>query len=588
MGKKQRSILKVGEWSIYPILFHPSKPDQQGYCGVLIRITNRKKGYDVEVYNQLGERVKCRPVDFINGKVNGGTEQAHADIQNRIIEGLKVRIAEYIAINKHFNKELIMRSVYPSQFVNNHRKKRTKYVTIPITLQGRVVDSYQLEKQEVKELITPLLSKQTFINASDDPIIDGKPKTITGIFDSETGESMIESIEDFEHIVASEKYDKDKSDRIAKMTPIERYNHDEYDKSNIFHVVGQILYLYKNPKTKKPYTKNWKMAIMKLFDYRSRFKPKQHVSDLSVEWIEAVITAIKDSGYSTAHPKHFNVFKYDPNIFVKSKIGFYNDLSLEKFIKNLKEVFRYLIDEEKLPFIKIDKISYEDFNLVKVTQTTKTDFYLYKEEFDKLFYFEFKKDKNYSVEQLSTARDLFILQTYLGGLRPNELYTRDGEENITILDEGNGLKKVHYYISKDGKSDNENPICTYADAILKKYNYNFQSVLIEYSLYCKLLKAIAMQVFDRVIIKTEERDGKKKKLKLNIKNEFESYFARRTFQKLLKDIRIVNHDIKAFTGHKTSDVQDHYIPFWTIQEKREVMDSIKPEKSLNFKVIDGQ
>jgi hypothetical protein len=42
-------------------------------------------------------------------------------------------------------------------------------------------------------------------------------------------------------------------------------------------------------------------------------------------------------------------------------------------------------------------------------------------------------------------------------------------KDLSILDDEKCLKKVHYFISKAG-DDNENPICSYSDIILKKYD----------------------------------------------------------------------------------------------------------------------
>jgi integrase len=570
MGKSQNSSLKVGRWSIYPKIIS-NKPDKEGNCGVIIRITDRTKNVDVEVYDGLGQRIKCKPSAFANGKINSGFEQDIINTYNRIIESMKVRLAEYASRKSHFNKDLLLNHIYPTQFLNTHKKKRTKYITIPVhSKTGEVVSSYEIEKKEVQELLSN-------VDLSNDP---------------ETGEPAIQDDEDFFHIVASEKLTKDQREKKLKhlaevelMSPLERYQKGEFNKGNIFDVAGQVLFLNKNEKAKKPFSNNWKMAVMKLFEYRSRFQPLENVKDLSTQWVIDLITTIKEKGYSKAHPKKFNPFSYKADPFKNSGIAYYNDLSLEKFIKNLKEVFRWLGDEGKLPKIDIDKIKYEDFNLARVTQHTKKDYYLTKEEFDSLLSFKFKdclyikktgksiKNISYTKEQLGQARDLFILQTYLGGLRPNEMY----DDNVSILSDGKGAKKVHYYISKDGKVENENPICSYSDIILKKYDYKFDKILIEYSTYCQMLKVIASQIFDRVIIKTEERDGQKKKLKLNIADEFESYFARKTFQMLLKEeANISSYDLKEFVGHKISDVQGHYITY-TLKRKREIMESIKPK-----------
>jgi hypothetical protein len=249
----------------------------------------------------------------------------------------------------------------------------------------------------------------------------------------------------------------DEQKRRKLLPPLERYKNGEYDKSNIFEVLGQILFLNKS-RTKK-YSGNWKMAVMKMFDYRSRFEPKDHVKDLSDKWVDDFITTIMTNGFSKAHPKHFNPFNYDSNIFVKSEIGFYNDLSLEKFIKNTKEIFRHFSTEELLPMVNVDKIKYENYHLSNVYQETEKDFYLTKPELDKLFFHKFKDS------ELSRIRHLFLLQFWFGGLRPKEELLNEGA--VSVLPDGDGGKKVVYIISKDTGLTNENPITTYSDLILK-------------------------------------------------------------------------------------------------------------------------
>ena len=373
---------------------------------------------------------------------------------------------------------------------------------------------------------------------------------------------------------------------LKKINPKERYEEGLYDKTNIFEVAGQILFLQKSKNIY--YTDNWKMAVMKMFDYRSRFKPKENVIDFNKDWLDTFITTIKEQGYSCGHAHKFNPFNYDPDIFTKTGTKKYVDTSLEKFIKNCKEVFGYLMKKQILPFFDIDEILYTDYGLLNTgkkkgkDEGKKKDFLLYKEEIDKLLYYnDFKDDIfttsdgkkiNYKKQELEKGRDLFILQFFFGGLRANELY-----RDIQILNDEKGLKKVHYYVSKDGEGTNENPICSYSDIVLKKYNYDVKSVLIEYSKYCQILKLIGRQVFDRVIIYNEQIDGIKSKIRVNIKDELESHFARRTFKQFLKERKKSQEERNEFTGNRNNSVDSLHYTTYTIAMKREVMDTIKPE-----------
>lgn len=402
---------------------------------------------------------------------------------------------------------------------------------------------------------------------------------LTWHFDVDNETTFLSSETEKKILTFKEAKDLEKlAEKIKELSPLERYQNGHYNKENIFEVVGQILFL--NKSKHKPYSKNWKMGVMKLFDYRSRVKPLENVKDLSVEWIDEFISYIKEHGYSKAHPKHFNPFDYDPEVFAKSETGLYNDLSLQKLIKNVKEVFRHLISENRLPVINIDKIKYEDYNLTNVKQDTEEHFYLTKPELDKLFHFNSFKDVLankrliYSKEMLAKARDLFILQFWFGGLRPREELLLD--DGITILDDGYGGKKVHYFISKDSNTTNENPICTYSALILEKYNYDFESIKIDYTNYSKILKEIGKQVFNRKIIKYVQFNGKLEKQETNVNKEFTSYFARRTFEQILNFAGVNQADTAAFTGRKLNLGSIKNYRSLTYEQKRGIMEKIKP------------
>lgn len=76
--------------------------------------------------------------------------------------------------------------------------------------------------------------------------------------------------------------------------------------------------------------------------------------------------------------------------------------------------------------------------------------------------------------------------------------------------------------------------------ILKKYDYKFEDVLIDYTQYCEILKLIGKQVFIRKIPYIVQNDGKKEKVLLNISDEFE----------------ISDYEIKDFTGHTKKIFKD--------------------------------
>ncbi len=376
----------------------------------------------------------------------------------------------------------------------------------------------------------------------------------------------------YKHILDySDKFNLQKK---KERSPLEIYESNDYDNKNIFNVVGQILFL---KKTKfKGFSKNWKSLVKRLFDYRSRAQPKELVKDFNYQWVDDFISFMKENGYSTSHGKNFNPFSYDANQF-KGELAKYNDVGLQKFVKNTKEVFSWLMIQEHLPTtFNIKKIDYANYNLENVKQDTKVEFYLTKPEIDKLFFYDFKDLKEYSKKQLSQARDLFICQFYFGGLRSDKELL---QYEINILDDGYGGKKVSYLISKATGETNENPICSYSELILKKYNFDFEKMKMDYDSYSKILKFIGKKLFDRKIIKYEQFDGKIKKTVTNVNVEFTSYFARRSFEQVLNIAGVNEVDATAYTGREIGRGSSKHYRNVTYQQKREVMEKITPIKS---------
>lgn len=566
MGKKSITILKVKKYSVYPLLGRQSHADKQGNRPLYLRVKDGKKTIDIELYDANNVRIKALTKYFENGKITGGYTTDLINQLNNRVHNLQSKLIEYLPTVEVIDKQLIMNHLYGNTV--HGKSKRTKYITLPVNHNGKVIDTLQLTNVEVNELIKPLMSKQTFINS------DGKTKTVESIFDAETGEDLIQSEDDLIEVIVQADNDKKISKankarllEIAQMDAKSRYLQGHYDKNNIFDVLGQVLVLNKS-KT-KPYSKNWKAVILKLYQYRERNKPNESIKSLTHEWVINFIQYVKDNGYHRTHVLNFNPLNYDASHLTKGEVYYYNDLTIQKLIKCSKEIFRFFGEENLLPEIKVNKIRYDDFNVGKVFQETEKEFYLSKSEIDKLFYYDFKDEK------LTQARDLFICQFYFGGLRPDKELL--GKNSINILPDGKGGKKVSYIISKDTGEVNENPIVSYSDLTMKKYDYDFEKLRngITYTQYSALLKKIAF-IFDREIIKYEQNDGKLKMNKTNVNKEFTSYFARRSFEQILNQYGVNHADTTAFTGRKLNLGSIKNYRSFTYEQKKAVMKKIKP------------
>jgi len=72
----------------------------------------------------------------------------------------------------------------------------------------------------------------------------------------------------------------------------------------------------------------------------------------------------------------------------------------------------------------------------------------------------------------------------------------------------------------------------------------------------------------------EQHGGKLTPVKLNLKDNFTPYFARHTFEQILRDNGVNDEDRKSFLGRsRGNNAQKHYS---TIKDKRIKLEKIKP------------
>ena len=592
MGKKPKSILKVKGLSIYPYLLRQSLADQDGFIGINIRITKantKGKGttIDLEAYTKTGERIKATKKEFEGGKITGGYDSETLNSLNSRLAKIQLEVFEYLELNDVWNKDLIAAHVYGSaDFLIQHKKKRTKFVTIPVMYKQAVVDKLELSSKEVNDLLNPFTDNNNRVVISD----------------IETGENHIQSAEDVEELILSLHHDKEqvkahqkRQQEVALMEPSERYYKNEYDKNDIF----QLFY---SLKFDKQFIRKGDFLAPRFYDYKERAKPNvTHVDKLTISWFREFIQFFIDNGYSGFSTNGFNPFDYDRKRIIESRIEPFTDSTVEKYCRNLRKVLRNFVEDKKIPNLtdrEIKTLTPEKFSIKNINKKTRKNDCLDKEEFDKLYFGEFKDEYIDSTnpktkviepklfatkEELAKSRDIFVLMTWFGGLRPIEYNKANLLLSKTKI-KGKTIPFVHYVTSDKNTKEIENPLTKYVTGILDKYNgqipfmpeKNNESK--NETLLIKHLRIMCLQLgLEKDILRTPSYGGKIVKKFSKLSDTINRYFARHTFIQILKDEGLHQEFIDSFTGHSRGGSGEHYYTN-KVGVKLEQIEHIVPEQ----------
>lgn len=563
MGKKPVSILKAKDYDIYPILLPVGKADKNGYRGVNIRATDeivakKKKRkpdiVEIPVYDRNFVRVKGKKLE--NGKITEGYEDEIElrNLYNRRINEIQILVANYIERNDHVTNALLHGHIYN----NKASKRQVSNIVLPVhDPHGRIVSSEIITTDEANELMKDL------------------PNDLSKVVDADTGEMVFQSEADIHEHLLNAKSQKEQAARIRAwhqalnaMSPAEKFRTTGgYDPQNIFELFYSIKF------AEQKFAGDW--IVVKFYDYKERGKPKSSkVKDLSYQWFHDFLKFIFDNGYSNFSTKDFNPFKYESSKITDASIENFTDATFDKYCKWLRALIKRFIEEKRIPVISdkdIKKLTPSTFGIKKVHDRTRKNDSLFKEEFDKIFYGQFKDEieerKNNNPNstkttktvlatkaELEKSRDIFVLMTWLGGLRPIE-YT---PENVKVLKHGKGFRYVNYITSDKNQVELENPIISYSDIILKKYGYKLPFLPKETAkganaaLLIKHLRIMCKQLeLDREFFRTPAYKGKVVRESRNLTENINRYFARKTFIQILKDEDIHKEDIEAFTGQSS-------------------------------------
>jgi len=426
----------------------------------------------------------------------------------------------------------------------------------------------------------------------------------------ETGQPV--TGDDMEDVLNTEQVEYQKTidaQKIKKMKTEEIYRLGLWNKANIFEMFASIYFDQSCPAT-------YQKIVLRLLEYREHKKPKEDVKHLNTQWLVDFFNFLNETGFYVINTSNLDPLRYDRKIFFQDKKEEnpkerkpYEPKSLNKMIGIVKTL---IAGKDKFTFYKkgyIPKLDLSELNLAAITDKkdvdgTRIEHNLVKSEVDEIYHFKFtktsldeyqeifntvNKSKNVpiTIEDLETARQLFILQIFFGGLRGFiELSTakllKHGKEHV-----------VTFYQNKVTNTVT-NPLNAYTEAILKPLNYKIP-VLTRYnaqetkkqvtninlleSHYRSLLKTIGHIVnLDRDVL-----TDKVKFLHQPIKEIFNPYFSRKTFGTIcFSDLGLNDSEISLFTGHKDrnkTELSSSYIQKDTIKDKKKLLEKLKIGKA---------
>lgn len=359
-------------------------------------------------------------------------------------------------------------------------------------------------------------------------------------------------------------------DKINKMSVDERYKSNNFDNSNILHLLGFCWSI--NPNNGCSYVSNpYKTIIFHIADfiYNSEKHPTERTRKVDFNWINDFLVFKKDFGFpilKLSNYTPFNIHEY----YDKFKNSEREQFSLSTFQKIVKQIKFYIKILQLKGFLKnidynlINSNAYISRKNAKVTYT-RAEHSLWPEELMAL------KNTDFNSDELNLARDMYLIQTFAGGLRNGEMYG----PHFKVV--GDSFEIIRYKTKKVST----NPIMDEIKDIIQKYNGlpNFLSQ----TKYRAALTAIAKQMqLDRRITSYNTKIGAVDDIiSIPISKILKPYTARKTFVLYMYILGFTKKQIMEYTGHDDEKSLLSYIDRLPIQYKRELIQSKEEMKKLN-------
>jgi hypothetical protein len=359
-------------------------------------------------------------------------------------------------------------------------------------------------------------------------------------------------------------------DKIKNMSLDQRYNTNNFDKGNILHLLGFCWSI--NPNNGCSYVSTpYKTIIFHIADfiYNSEKHPTANTRKVDFNWINDFLVFKKDFGFpilKLSNYTPFNIHEY----YDKFKNSEREQLSLSTFQKIVKQIKFYIKILQSKGFLKnidynlINSNAYISRKNAKVTYT-RAEHSLWPEELMAL------KNTDFNSDELNLARDMYLIQTFAGGLRNGEMYG----PHFKVV--GDNFEIIRYKTKKVST----NPIMDEIKDIIQKYDGlpNFLSQ----TKYRAALTAIAkqMQLDRRITSYNTKIDAVDDIISIPISKILKPYTARKTFVLYMYILGLTKKQIMEYTGHDDEKSLLSYIDRLPIQYKRELIQSKEEMKKLN-------
>ncbi len=473
--------------------------------------------------SKLGHQV------FIRVRMNNGFET-------------EIPVYDYVNNNKlpisvkkeHWNKGYVTGGTYhiPIRDLNLLLAKIERFV------KSAIVELIEKNIRITRENIIKL----TYIN--DDNAVENERKIASGeVIVNEDGGAFASHEEFLEFIIESED---PKFDKLKKSMGL-------YNKQYIMDYWDDFIHDYAPDSYNTP-----RYAIE---EYIKNTQDNCRVTDFSGEWLERFFKHIIKEGYS---------FKKDG-----TNRKPYTITTVVKYLKHLKAFGDYLFVEKKI----LNNQDYKRFDLKKKTKKQSLIKYhpepyinthaLYKKEFDWFYYFKFDDQK------LERARDMFIMQTWLGGLRQVDFYKLSKEN---IHKDSNGLYRIWFEQQKTEGEVINKINQNYLIPIFEKYSGGFPEFF-EVHDYNDLLKKAALQagLNRKLRFRYEYANASNANEEwLPIHDMISNSWARNCAVSILCELGYPDYRIAKFTGHKDLEMINHYKKIHP-KEVDSMIDDVKPE-----------
>lgn len=295
--------------------------------------------------------------------------------------------------------------------------------------------------------------------------------------------------------------------------------------------------------------------------YIERTGDNCEASLFSAQWLNRFFTNILPHGYS---------FRKDG-----TNLKPYTISTLKKYEKHIKHFGDYLFSELKI----LSNQDYQRFKLNEGLKKQKLLKYesvpynntsaLYKKEFDWFYSFQFTDEK------LELARDMFVMQTWFGGLRLKDFLSLQSEN---FYKDSDGKWIVNFVQNKTDGGVINIVNQHYLDPLLAKYSSGFH-VFHKPAEYNRLLKEAAKVAgLDRLMeFRTEyAKDSKATIEHKPIHEKILNNWARNCAVSILCELGFPDDRISSFIGHRDKKMIAHYKSVHQ-KEIKSMMEAVKPD-----------